>query len=391
MVMPVRLLAAVLLLAATLAVHAQEARFANGMPLKGEVVGANNEGLEVKIANTTKTYPWETLSPATRYRYQIFYRANFDQVLLGVSSANWSNEPDSVYRPFGKPAKEEAAKPDEAAAETSGDSSLRLTLDTYEDVPVLAAIDIPKLEIRAMDLAQFWSVQYGPTRKDVVVFIFDTKGVGEMHDVMFVRTQADDRTDKVRGAKRSDKTDNYMEFRTVPLQSLFGTTKATLEMECWFASKTPGLQVRSKVELASGETKSSFDLRGSPAGIVQGNAPILTRELLSPPTLWFVLDTSSGKPLLVGNIRMGKMKMIPGRGMDSKVKLTVLNSVNGIAMQQDINMASVDPESKYMIVVDLGKLAENETYTIKASIDLGGFLGSASFEDKITVPKLGKK
>jgi hypothetical protein len=369
--------------------RAQEARFANGMPLKGEITGANNEGLEVKIANTTKTFPWETLSPATRYRYQIFYRANFNQVLLGISSGNWSNEPDQVYRPFGggkKIADAGTAAPDSRPATGS-----TLTFNHYEAVPVMAPADIPKVDLRATDLAQYWSVQYGPSRKDVAVFVFDAKGAGELPDMMYVRTFADDRTEKMRGAKRTDKNDIYMEFRTVPLQSLFGSTKATFEVECWFAAKTPGLQVKSDVELSSGDSLSTFTLRGTPAGMVQGNAQIATRELLAPPTLWFVLDTSSGKPLLVGNIRMGKMKLVPGKGMDSKLRVEVLNSVNGVAMNQEINMGSVDSEAKYMVIVDLGKLAQNETYTIKASIDLGLFLGKVAFEDKITIPKLGKK
>ncbi|HEY8240733.1 MAG TPA: hypothetical protein VIH35_04765 [Kiritimatiellia bacterium] len=383
-----RLVAAAALLAA--ASHAQELRFANGMPLKGEPVEAINDGLVVKIGTTTKTFPWETLSPATRYRYQIFYRSNFDQVLTGISSANWSNSPDKIYRPFGSkgPAKEEAQETNTAAAAGSGAT---LVLDMYEVVPPMAPIDIPKLEIRAMDLAQFWSVQYGPTRKDVAVFAFDTKGAGELHDMLFVHTAVDDRTDKIRGAKRTDKDDTYMEFRRVPLQTQFGGTKATLDVECWFASKQAGVQARCETELVAGETKSSFVLRGTPAGVVQGNNQILTREILAPPVLWFILDTSSGKPLLVGNVRMGKMKLVPKFGMDDKVKLTVLNSVNGIALDQQINVGGADPETKYMIVVDLSRLAENETYAIKASVDLGAFLGPVKFEDRITIPKLGKK
>lgn len=370
--------------------YAQDPRFANGMAVKGEPVEAINDGLVVKIGATTKTYPWETLSPATRYRYQVFYRSNFGQVLTGVSSANWSNTPDKIYRPFAATASVKTEAVDTQVA-TQAVASAVLSLDTYEAVPAITPIDIPKIEIRAMDLAQFWSAQVGPSRKDVAIFSFDTKGPGEFHDVMFVHTAVDDRTDKIRGAKRSDKDDNYMEFRQVPLQSQFGGTKATFEIEGWFAGKQPGVQVRAEVELVAGETKSSFILRGTPAGVVQGNSQISTRELLAPPVLWFVLDTSSGKPLLVGNIRMGKMKLVPGFGMDSKVKLSVLNSVNGIALEQDINVGSADPETKYMIVVDLNRLAENETYSIKASVNLGPFLGPVAFEDKITIPKLGKK
>jgi hypothetical protein len=373
--------------------QAQEPRYANGLPVKGEPESAINDGLVVKIGTATKTIPWSNLSPSTRYRYQVFYRANLRQASSGVSSSNWSNQPDRVYSAFATAAEPEPAQAAATnAVEGSADSSLKINLETYEDVEPMTPIDIPKLEIRSMEVAQFWNVQYGPTRKDTAALVFDAKGPGEFHDAMFIYTAADGRTDKLKGAKRADKIDTYMEFRKIPLQSLFGATKATMEVTCSFAAKSgSALLLNADAELSRDQAKSTFTLRGTPVGIVQGNGQILCRQLLVPPTLWFVLDTSSGKPQLVGNIRMSRLKLIPGRGMDDNVKITVLNSVGAAALQQDIALGNVDQEAKYTIICDLSKLAQNETYTVRASIDLGPFLGPASFEDKITIPSLGKK
>ena len=116
--------------------------------------------------------------------------------------------------------------------------------------------------------------------------VFDAKGVGDLHDTMFVYTAADGRTDKIKGAKRSDKADNYMEFRKIPLQSLFGATKATMELACSFAAKSgPTLQLSAETELLRDQTKCTFTLKGTPVGVVQGNGQILCRQLLVPPTL----------------------------------------------------------------------------------------------------------
>jgi hypothetical protein len=65
--------------------------------------------------------------------------------------------------------------------------------------------------------------------------------------------------------------------------------------------------------------------------------------------------------------------------------------VGASVLQQDIALGNVDQEAKYTIICDLSKLAQNETYAVRAAIDLGPFLGPASFEDKITIPSLGKK
>ncbi|MFH0909666.1 MAG: hypothetical protein V1929_12980 [bacterium] len=367
---------------------AQNPHYANGLPVKGEPTEAITDGLVVQIGQTTKTIPWSNLSPATRYRYEIFFRANVRQVAAGVPSADWSNQPDEGYWPFST-----AVKSNEAdAVDASADNGLRVDLESYEDVDPITPIDIPRLEIRSMDVAQFWRLQYGPTRKDVASLAFDAKGPGEFHDVMFAHIVADGRTDKVKGAKRVDKTDNYMEFRKIQFQSLFDATKATFDLSCMFAGKSGStLLLTADVEFSRDAANSTFTLTGRPAGIAQGNGQILCRPLLIPPTLWFVLDTSSGKPQLVGNIRMSRLKLIPGKGMDSKVKVTVMNSANEIALEEDISPSSTDADTKHTIICDLSKVAQDETYTVKASINLGPFLGTASFEDRITVPTWGEK
>ena len=389
---PCTLLAAVLALA-PMAGSAQEPRYANGMPVKGDLKEAINDGLVVQVGQTSKTIPWSNLAPGTRYRYQVFYRANVRQAAAGVSSANWSNSPDRVYSPFAKASAPDTAKAAVTnATDASTDSGLRVNLESYEDVDPVTPIDIPKLEIRSMEVAQFWSLQYGPSRKDVATLVFDSKGPGEFHDVMFAYAAVDGRTDKIKGAKRVDKVDSYMDYRKVPLQSLFGPAKATIEVTCMFAARSGStLLLTADVEFSRDQNKSTFTLQGTPVGITQGNGQILCRQLLVPPTLWFVLDTSTGKPQLVGNVRMSRLKLLPGKGMDSKVKITVMNSVNGIALQDEVSLSGADADAKYTIICDLSKLAQNETYTIKASIDLGPFLGTASFEDKITVPKWGNK
>jgi hypothetical protein len=84
------LAAAVFLAVSARAADDERARLANGQPLRGTVVQAKEEGLEVNTPQGVKVFSWEKLSAATRYRYQPAYRANFGKVLEGEPASAWT-------------------------------------------------------------------------------------------------------------------------------------------------------------------------------------------------------------------------------------------------------------------------------------------------------------
>jgi hypothetical protein len=90
---------AVVLLAAAGPAFAQEARLANGVVLKGDVKRATGAGLEIATPQGSKIIPWNNLSRATRYRYEVKYRSNFQAVLDGKPAGDRKSPPYAEYKP----------------------------------------------------------------------------------------------------------------------------------------------------------------------------------------------------------------------------------------------------------------------------------------------------
>ena len=87
------------LLAAVGSADAQEARLANGIVLKGDVKRATGAGLEIATPQGSKIIPWNNLSRATRYRYEVKYRSNVQAVLDGKPPGERKNPPYADYKP----------------------------------------------------------------------------------------------------------------------------------------------------------------------------------------------------------------------------------------------------------------------------------------------------
>lgn len=90
-----------------LAMHAvasaEDIRLLNGVVIRGEARKATNEGLEVLTPQGPKTYAWNTLSAATRYRYQVQYRANLKEILQGQPVSARTNLSDPNFKPIAEP------------------------------------------------------------------------------------------------------------------------------------------------------------------------------------------------------------------------------------------------------------------------------------------------
>lgn len=80
-----------ILLQACTAVFGQSIRLANGLIIKGEFRQTTDAGLEIQTPTGSRTLSWETLSAATRYRYQLSYRANYDAILHGSPPSDRTN------------------------------------------------------------------------------------------------------------------------------------------------------------------------------------------------------------------------------------------------------------------------------------------------------------
>ena len=385
-------LTAVIALAAQAPAIAQEVRLANGMVVKGEVVGSGSDGLQIKTPLGPKTYSWETLSPSTRYRYQPVFRANYSSVLRGLPAHMRTNEPDTeavIETP--EPAQEPEAAGVTPETAAGPDTSLLFDQFEYQHITPIQSGAFPGVDLRSAAYASYIGFQYGPGRDDVLYLAFDTKGPTELSDVLFVYSPGAAEfksTQRITGFKKGSGSARVVSYRKLKTSAAFGNITANME----FDVETVGLMTNEltltlTVELSREKTRSRFTLNQKFSDLLHGAGLIPVKGVLDLPMLWLALDSAEGTPRLAGNLNMSNMKLAPRDGMDNRVVITLTDENGATAHKESVRLDTASFASPYGIVSEVKKAQPEVAYTLKASIDLGPFLGPAEFEDQITIPK----
>jgi len=376
-------------------VFGQEIRLANGVIVKGDVTKLSDAGLELQTTTGTRTYSWETLSPATRFRYQAVFRANFETIAQGLPPSARNNVPDptEIAQPQAPKAKEETSATAQPTNTASVQSLKIFDQASYDNVEPITIAKFPGLQLRNPNLASFIGLQYGPGKDEVVYLAADTRGSSDLPDQLFVYSPgaaAYTNTVKFGGMKKVGGEYRMFLFKKFLLTTRFGQIQASFEVECSsVAGQTNALNVSIVTQLSKGETKNRFILNGQLTDMIQGSGIINVKGILDLPVLWLGLDLSSGAPRLVGNLNMSHLKMLPKEGMDNKVAIAVAQDKTDI-LRESLRLEDNMFAQKYGIVCDLKKTVVGQSYNVSASIDLGPFLGPASFEEPVTIPKAGQ-
>jgi len=374
---------------------AKTVRLVSGITVKGDVVESTGAGLVIKTSKGAKAYEWETLSPATRYRYEPKFRANYDVVLRGLSPSRRVKIPLQDAMPIDHSRsstliKRQAQQP-VTPVEKTKDSLLLVDQIVYENIDPLRVGAFPQLDLRSPESAAYWGIQYGPGRDQVLYMAFDGKDVNELRDVLYIYGLSDPykKTTRIKAMKKRKDNNYFAKYRDVELSSRFGEITADYELNFTYTiGKPKDLAVIIDVELkAAGET-SRFNLYGQPTDLIYSEGTINVRGLLDLPVLWVSLDPASKSPWLVGDLRMSRMKLCPGRGMDTSVIIEVRdNQSNDMVQRQVVELDESIFTREYSIVTAMGKMKPGGVYNVKASIDLGPFLGEVICEETIHVPK----
>ena len=389
----VRMLLLSLLLSAgaVATVAAQEVRFLNGAPARGTIKAVSPEGMELELNGTAKTYPWSALSAGTRFRYDPVYRVNLAAVQAGQPPAGRTNAAESGYlvTPSAESGETGAAGSPMAPPPTllqAGAGSGPLRFEAYAAVAPFARSGIPKLELRNADAALSWGVRYGQSARDIAYFVFDVKEPGELPESMIIHAVAENRTDRIKAARRGEGSDATAQFRKLRYQGAFGAAQAGIDLSCSFSAQNPSvLQLAAEVELTRGQEVCAFSLLGAPAGALQGAGDITPRELLVPPGLWMSIETAGGRAVAVGNLRMGRFKLQPRRGMDTAVAVTLLDESGQTVQAATAALNEANLQDRYLISLPLEKALAGRKYTLKASLNLGPLLGPVSYEEGVVL------
>lgn len=368
------------------AAGAQEIRYANGAPVRGTLKAVTAEGVEMDMGGSSRSYPWAALSAGTRFRHDPHYRANLAAAQAGQPKRAWTQPPEEGsaggVAPGSPPA---GGAPGSTAAVpmTVGP----LDLSAYDVVPPLARGGIPRLELRHPESALSWGLRFGKPVSDVVYLVFDPKEAGDVPESLILFAPTGERVDRIKATRRTEAGEPIVLFRKLRYHGTHNDASASIDLTCQFSSRQSStLIVDADVELARGETRSSFRLVGAPAGTLRGDGDITARPLLEPPGLWLTADVSSGKPVLVGNVRMGRLKLLPKRGMGTEAAVTVLDDAGKVVLETTAAAKAGSAQDRYTISVPLDRLAAGRKYSVKASMDLGPLLGTVRYEEGFVLP-----
>ena len=247
---------------------------ANGAILKGTVKQATDAGLDIQTPAGPKTYTWESLSSATRFRYQPIYRENFEPILQGLPPSARTNKP--VVEAAA--AQAETAKSAETAPKETPQQvqSLRVFDQApYENIDSISSSQIPNLQLRTPTSATYMGLQYGPTKKDVIYIIFDPKTAQETPDTLLVYSPGNPAySNAVRfgGFKKGSGDTRVMSFKKFKVSSRFGMVMTDYEIECAYAEgQTNSITMTIAVDLYKGNTKNRFVLSGQISDLIQGD------------------------------------------------------------------------------------------------------------------------
>lgn len=385
-----------LAIAGVATVYSEDIRLANGVIVKGDVVGSSPDGLQIQTPAGTKVYSWETLSMATRYRHQPVFRANLDPVLRGLPPHARTNKPDpgSIVAPP-KPAAPAPVQPKEDAPAAAADDASRLFDNVeYEHVISIASPEFPGATLRSPAYASYVGFQYGLGKDEVLYFAFDTKGQTELSDILFVYGPGAPEfktTQRIAGFKKGSGSARYVSYRKLKTSAQFGSITASFEIE----PETTGLMTNEltmtiSVELSRGNSRSRFTLNQRFTDLLHGEGLIPVKGVLDLPTLWLTIDTVDGAHKLAGNLNMSNMKLVPRDGMDNRVAIVVSDSDDNAVMRENVKLDVASFPLPYGVVCELKRLEPDSTYNVNATIDLGPFFGPAEFSDEITTPKVLK-
>jgi hypothetical protein len=383
-----------LILATALPGSAQEIRMANGVILKGTVKQATDAGLEIQTQAGPKTYTWETLSSATRFRYQPIYRENFEPILQGLPPSARTNKPVADAATT----QAEAAKPEETAPKETPQQSQSLRIfdqAPYENIDSLSSSQIPNLQLRTPNSATYMGLQYGPTKKDVIYMIFDPKSAQDAPDTLLVYSPGNpaySNAVRLGGFKKGSGDTRAMSFKKFKLNSRFGLVMTDYEIECAYSEgQTNSITMTISVDLYKGNTKNRFLLSGQTSDLIQGDGIINVKGLLDLPVLWVGLDLTTGSPRLVGNLNMSHLKLAPKEGMENRVSITIIDDKGEVTQRESIKLDESTFSQPYGITCELKRIEPGKTYIAKAAIDLGSYIGPAVFEEKLTIPGAAAK
>jgi len=358
---------------------------ASGRVIKGRVLGSTATGLRIETSRGPLEIPWYTLSPATRYRYDERFRNAFRQILRGQPIGARAGQPSARSKSAGKKkpggrsrGSETAPVPAGEAVEADTASGMLMKYLTYREVPLVSVADIPA-ELPAGGVTRCWALQFGPESSNVLylVMVEDASGGWPRALVAYAPGVPElDPPKNLHGMRKTTERGREMNYPAVKLEAFFGKLRAqySIRLQARLGAEVQWI-CRVDTALRTGNLLSRFRLeRECKPVTATGRCPV--DILLDRPLM--VLRTSTGRNRVVatGDVRMGRFRLVPGRGMADAVELSVKNTASGeVLQQQEAELQERDISERYLFRSELPKPPAGQVWLVEARLDLGPILG----------------
>ncbi len=304
----------------TLAANAAEITLLNGVILSGEVVSASAEGLTFTASGRERLYPWYSLAPGTRFRYDP------------------ASQPDP-------------ASPSIPATDTaSPDFSTPL-------IPFTGPLDLTGARAWSgvsLGELRFFAMRTGTARDALAIFAFPVENA----DYLFYL--APDATRAIRVPAEIIE-DDLTVFPAQHFTSAMSTSSLNAEIR-WVRDQET-CRVQAKVE----HHDIAYRLEGQPTLFPADAIPVI--PLVQPPTLDFILSAQDGVDLLNGRLRMGLFTLYPEEELNSAVTVELHNATGRSLLHQEIvhNLEAGD----FTLSVPFNRPTPGEPFTLHAFANLG--------------------
>ncbi len=363
MVFRYSLLALWLLTGAVMASDTTVITLVNGITMTGQVTAVTADGLELRVGRSSRVYPWPTLAPGTRFRYDALYRMNVAAMLEGELDPARLNPPDPHYNPM---------NPDASLSGigVSPEMPSTFSLAAFDPSGPFAPSAIRALRGLPATNAVFIGYQYGPDTNHAVVFGF----ADESPERLAAWNAANNRTASLTARDASFPEQRY--------SAAWG--EANLQTAFAWSGASTGRSLTARIVWSDGPREEAFVLYDQPALFVSGGQPVHVRPLLDDPQIeWIARQDEAGQWRLAGRIRMGRLTWYPDAGSTAAVAVQ-LRSGNRTVASPALAYAA-DPGVRYPLQLALEANVKPGDYQITASVNLGAFLGTLKHEHAFTI------
>ncbi len=387
--------AAVLLPVLTTA-SAQTVRLANGAAVQGEPIKATPEGLEVNTPRGAQVFPWETLSPATRYRHQPGFREKFSSVLAGEAVAieapkaePWATDTGSKT---GTPQKASTFTPVVAQAPAAQpDKKPETGTSPRSQTPAASSTVMPfpaGTFVNDRNAAVF-GLMFGPEPKDTLYMGFDLPAErGKRPDKLFVRTSNPPEGTPVQvvpavirnagvffdGIKWSGTREEY-------------DLEAAIEIQ-YRGGHTHQLAAVVRLDGRKGNARVRYFLRCPELSWASAPKAPPVIKIFETPAI--TARFTEGGRKMIAMVKAGVWDLLPLQGaVDQQLQFEVLDgrgrSTERGRVKTDESVLRGKSEAWEN---EFKKMKGGETYQIKLSMNLGELFGNATFEQLVTAVDL---